>query len=585
MMSKSHQYSVLFLSDSYLNLHLIAERLASHSSADHIAFQSASLTPKDVNPVVKRILSEQGFNNKRLDNTSIVDSKPFNFDLIITIGDPKHKQKIPLPAVLPHFHWEMPDPTPMEMMGQSDKLVIDAMDILKKNIDTLFNSDFLNTLFIARRHQQLILDNMLDGVMAHTENRIIFFFNKAAERITGLKRETVLGKDCHDIFAGRFCGGACDYCDGHVAKKVSDNMRMRVDFKRRDGTEKILEMLTLPLMDEADQNIGALVLFKDETDLETLRSHLKHHHSLGRLVTKDPKMLDVFEQIEEVSEIRAPVLIEGESGTGKELVASAIHEMSSRADKPFVAVNCGALPEGILESELFGHVKGAFTGAISDKKGRFELADKGTLFLDEVAELSPIMQVKLLRAVQEKSFERVGGEKTIHVDIRIISATNQSLKQLMKKKLFRRDLYYRLCVVPINLPPLRERRLDIPVLVEHFLDQVAIETERSVLGYTNEAIDILSAYAWPGNVRELRNAIEYAYVKSRDSVIKTEHLPPEIVSYQRKRKNKTGPPLKIKKEKVALALSKTNGNRKEAAILLGIGRATLYRYLDFYGLK
>ncbi len=585
MKSKSHKYSVLFLSDSYINLHLIAERLAEHSSIDHIAFQSASLTPKDVNPVVRQVLSELGLNNKKLENTLIGDSKPFNFDLIITIGDPKHKQKIPLPAVLPHFHWEMSDPTPMDMVGQSDKLVKDAMDILKKNIDTLFNSDFLNTLFIARRHQQLILDNMLDGVMAHTENRIIFFFNRAAERITGQKREDVLGKDCHDLFPGKFCGGDCDYCGGLLTDISPANSRKRVDFKRRDGAIKNLEMLTLPLTDETDQNIGALILFKDETDYERLKSHLKHHHSLGRLVTKDPKMLDVFEQIEEVSEIRAPVLIEGESGTGKELVANAIHDMSSRADKPFVAVNCGALPEGILESELFGHVKGAFTGAIADKKGRFELADQGTLFLDEVGELSPIMQVKLLRAVQEKSFERVGGEKSIHVDIRIISATNQSLKQLMKKKLFRRDLYYRLCVVPIDLPPLRERRLDIPVLVEHFLDKVAAETERAVLGYTNEAIDILSAYAWPGNVRELRNAIEYAYVKSRDSVIKTEHLPPEILSFQRKSNKKTGPPLKIKKEKVSVALSKTKGNRKEAAKMLGIGRATLYRYLDAYGLK
>jgi sigma-54 dependent transcriptional regulator, acetoin dehydrogenase operon transcriptional activator AcoR len=585
MISKKHKYSVLFLSDSHINLHLIAERLAETSSIKHISFQSASLTPKQVNPVVRQVLSEVGLNNRRLVNTLFGDTKPFNFDLIITIGDPKYKQKVPLPAVLPHFHWEMQDPTSIDMVGQSDKLVKDAMDILKKNIDTLFNSDFLNTLFIARRHQHLILDNMLDGVMAHTENRIVFFFNRAAERITGLKREAVLGKDCHDIFPGRFCGGDCDYCGGFLVDNEAPNTRKRVDFKRRDGTIKNLEMLSLPLTDETDKKIGALILFKDETDFEMLKSHLKHHHSMGQLVTKDPKMLDVFEQIEEVSEIRAPVLIEGESGTGKELVANAIHDMSSRANKPFVAVNCGALPEGILESELFGHVKGAFTGAINDKKGRFELADKGTLFLDEVAELSPVMQVKLLRAVQEKSFERVGGEKSIHVDIRIISATNQSLKQLMKKKLFRRDLYYRLCVVPITLPPLRERRLDIPVLVEHFLDQVAAETERSVLGYTNETIDALSAYSWPGNVRELRNAIEYAYVKSRDSVIKTEHLPPEIVSYQRKNKKKTGPPLKIKKEKVTIALSKTKGNRKDAAKMLGIGRATLYRYLDLYGLK
>ena len=580
-----YQYSVLFLSDSCINLHLIAETLTAGAKFEHIVFKSASVSPREISPVVRRVLSAAGLNNRKLKNLSINDVKPFGFDLIITVGNPIQMQKIPLPAVLPHFHWETPDPKSIEMHDQNDQPVIEAMDILKKNIDTLFNSDFLNTLFIARRHQQLILDNMLDGVMAHTEKRIVFFFNRAAERITGLKRESVLGKDCHEVFPGRFCGGACDYCDGTIMGTTPDNSRKRVEFKRRDGQIKIMEMMTLPLLDEVDKNIGALVLFKDDTDLEILKSHLKHHHTLGQLITKDPKMLDVFEQIKEVAEIRAPVLIEGESGTGKELVANAIHSQSSRAKKPFVAVNCGALPEGILESELFGHVKGAFTGAVNDRKGRFELADQGTLFLDEVAELSPAMQVKLLRALQEKSFERVGGEKPVHVNIRVISATNQDLKLLMKKKKFRRDLYYRLCVVPIYLPPLRERRLDIPVLVEHFLDLVAAETERDVLGYTNETIDALSAYSWPGNVRELRNAIEYAYVKSRDSVIKVDHLPPEILSYQRRSKKKTGPPLKIKKEKVALALTKSNGNRKEAANLLGIGRATLYRYLSLYGLQ
>jgi len=578
-----YQYSVLFLSNSFINLHLIAEQLARSIRFDHIVFKSASLTPGEINPMVRKALSEAGIGGTTLNNVSLSKIKPFGFDLVITIGNPEYQKKIPLPVILPHFHWDMPDPGPNDFNQQDDQPIKDAMDELSKNIETLFNSDFLNTLFIARRHQKLILDNMLDGVIAHTENRIIFFFNRAAERITGLKREDALGKDCHDIFPGRFCGGNCDFCDGTASSIASTDNRTRVDFKGRDGNLKVLEMATLPLTDESDQNIGALILFKDETEFETLKSHLRHNHTLGGLVTRDPKMLEIFDQIREVSEIRAPVLIEGESGTGKELVANAIHDMSSRADKPFVAVNCGALPEGILESELFGHVKGAFTGAIHDKKGRFELADHGTLFLDEIGELSITMQVKLLRALQEKTFERVGGEKSIHVNIRVVSATNQDLKQLMKKKLFRRDLYYRLCVVPIYMPPLRERRLDIPALVEHFLELVAKETERPVLGYTNEAIDALSAYSWPGNVRELRNAIEYAYVKSRDKVVKTEHLPPEILSHLGKKKN--GPPLKIGKEKVMVALSKTNGNRKEAAKLLGIGRATLYRYLDAYDLK
>ncbi|MCP4756443.1 MAG: PAS domain-containing protein [Proteobacteria bacterium] len=517
--------------------------------------------------------------------TRLSEVELVTFDLIVTIGDPGRFQNVSLPAWLPHFHWETSDADVAETKEENLQALQAAIDIVGKNIDNLLNSEFLHALFVVRRHQQLILDNMLDGILAHSDRRIIFFFNKAAERITSLKRENVLGKDCHDVFPKRFCGGNCDFCNGPLAGNLNNILKKRVDFENLEGERKTLEMMTLPLSDETKNNIGAMVLFKDDTDFEMLKNRLKHHHSLGRLITKDPKMLDVFEQIKEVAEILAPVLIEGESGTGKELVANAIHDMSRRADKPFVAVNCGALPEGILESELFGHVKGAFTGALYDKKGRFELAHQGTLFLDEVAELSPAMQVKLLRALQEKSFERVGGEKLVKVDIRIISATNQNLKVLMKKKKFRRDLFYRLCVVPINLPPLRDRRLDIPVLVEYFLDQVAAETERSVLGYSNEAIDALSGYSWPGNVRELRNAIEYAYVKSRDSIVKIEHLPPEIVSHQRKSNKKTGPPLKIKKDKVMIALSKTNGNRKDAADLLGIGRATLYRYLDSYGLK
>ena len=296
-------------------------------------------------------------------------------------------------------------------------------------------------------------------------------------------------------------------------------------------------------------------------------------------------MLDLFDHIREVSAVNAPVLIQGESGTGKELVANIIHKIGPRSEEPFVAINCGALPEGILESELFGHKRGAFSGAVQDRKGRFELADKGTIFLDEVSELSPAMQVKLLRVLQEQRFEPVGGEKTLAVNVRVISATNQNLRGLMEKKKFRRDLFYRLCVVPINLPPLRNRRMDIPPLVEHSLEFTAKELGRPILIPSSDVIDLLSRYPWPGNVRELHNAIEYAYVKCRTGIIQAEHLPPEIVSFETKKRLKPGPKLKIKKEKVLDALVKARGNRKEAARMLNVGRATLYRYLDIFNLK
>ncbi len=581
----NYKFSVLFVSDSRFNLQAVAEIKAKSLGLGNIDFYSAALKSNEFHPKIKEIIENSGV-ELALAPSSIYNELTLHiFDLLVFIGETGGIQKFSPPPMLPHFHWEIDDSVLVEAINGQAQQFQNIMDILNKNIETLFNSDFLNTLFIARRHQQLILDNMLDGVMAHNENRKIFFFNKAAEKITAMKREDVLGKDCHEIFPDKFCGGECDYCSGPMTSSDSKNSRKKREFTLPNGKKKILDMLILPMTDEVNNNIGAMVMFKDETELENLRSHLKHHHSLDRLVTKDPKMLSIFEQIKEVASIQAPVLIEGESGTGKELVANAIHNMSNRAGKPFVAVNCGALPEGVLESEMFGHVKGAFTGAFTDKKGRFELAHKGTLFLDEVAELSPAMQVKLLRALQEKCFEKVGGEKLIHVDIRIISATNQDLKKLMKAKQFRRDLYYRLCVVPIGLPPLRERYMDIQVLVEHFLDLVATETDRPVLGYTSEVIDALSAYTWPGNVRELRNAIEYSYVKSRDSVIKPEHLPPEIATYQKKSYKKPGPSRKIDKEAVISALSKTDGNRKDAAKLLGIGRATLYRYLEHYNLR
>lgn len=363
---------------------------------------------------------------------------------------------------------------------------------------------------------------------------------------------------------------------------------MEMVFKRPDGEERLLQMHPAPLMDEEGVDVGALISFKDISELAALRRQARHRHSLSGIVGRDPKMLALYDLIEEVGAVPVSVLIEGESGTGKEVVANAIHNVSPRADKPFVAVNCGALPEGVLESELFGHVKGAFTGAVRDKKGRFELAHGGTIFLDEVSEISPQMQVSLLRVLQERSVQPVGGERSIDVDVRVISATNQGLRALMDQGRFRPDLFYRLCVLPMVLPPLRERRLDIPLLVGHFLGLVAGETARDPKGVSADALDRLTRYPWPGNVRELRNAIEYAYVKCHGGTIEPEHLPPEITSPAPHRDTQIpgapAPPSRLSREAIELALAQCGGNKKKAAALLGIGRATLYRYLGRDGL-
>ena len=298
-------------------------------------------------------------------------------------------------------------------------------------------------------------------------------------------------------------------------------------------------------------------------------------------------MLELFETITEVAEIGAPVLIRGESGTGKELVAAAIHNEGPRAGRLFVPVNCSALPEGLLESELFGHVRGAFTGAIRDKKGRFELADGGTIFLDEVGDLSPATQAKLLRVLQEGTFERVGGEQTIRVDVRVISATNKELRQEVAAGRFRDDLFYRLCVIPISLPPLRERRNDIPLLAEHILEQALVKEDRDEVALSPEVLDAMIDYSWPGNVRELQNAIQYALVKCKGSVLQREHLPPTVSGTRAvaggrpKRRRKR----KLSADVVQRALRETGGNKVAAARRLGVSRATLYRFLNESGMS
>jgi transcriptional regulator with PAS, ATPase and Fis domain len=326
------------------------------------------------------------------------------------------------------------------------------------------------------------------------------------------------------------------------------------------------------------QLTGVLSSFRDVTDLFSLKMKAGELTSFGNIIGQDSKMLDIFQQIRDVSGYDYTVHISGETGTGKELVANAIHNESPRAGAPFVPINCGALPEGLIESELFGHVKGAFSGAIRDKKGRFELADSGTVFLDEVAELSNSMQVKLLRFLQEGQFERVGGEKTASVNVRVISATNKKLKDAVKEGRFRDDLYYRLNVIPIHLPPLRERKIDIPLLMDRFLREAAERYGRQPLKISRKAMSLILDYRWPGNVRELQNAIQFAFVKCSGKSIAAQDLPMEL----RETENtciRRGPSRKLDTEGVQSALVKTGGNKAKTARLLGVGRATLYRFL------
>jgi PAS domain S-box-containing protein len=434
----------------------------------------------------------------------------------------------------------------------------------------------------------LVLDNLKLGIIAHTPDRRITVFNKEAQKITGYLKEEVIGKDCHMVFQAPFCGGKCSFCDNNTPDFSCGTKEYPVNIVTKDGMDRQLEMTLSAITGNDNIFKGVIASFKDVTETFNLSLKAENLSNFAGIIGKEKAMQDIFQQIRDVALYNYPVNVSGDTGTGKERVAYAIHDISSYGNGAFVPVNCGAIPEGIVESELFGHVKGAFSGAVKERKGRFELAHKGTLFLDEVAELPLKTQVKLLRFLQEGSFEKVGGEKKVSVDVRIISATNKNLKDEVNKGNFREDLYYRLNVIPIHLPPLRHRKSDIPLLAAHFLKEAESESPNAVPQLADQSLDLMLDYQWPGNVRELKNVIQFSIVRSRGEKILPSDLPMEItqgkdLSIQitnREYSQKTAPAReKLNIESVKAAIKKTGGNKSKAARVLGVGRATLYRFL------
>lgn len=335
---------------------------------------------------------------------------------------------------------------------------------------------------------------------------------------------------------------------------------------------------------------NALMASSLKKEVDELKTELKHKYTFSNIIGQSGVMQEIFKSVEKVVNSSVTVLIQGESGTGKELIARAVHYHSStRANKPFVAVNCTALPESLLESELFGHEKGSFTGAVGRRIGKFEQANNGTIFLDEVGLMSQATQAKLLRVLQEREFERVGGAELIKVDVRVISATNRDLEEVMKKGEFREDLFYRLSVFPIKLPALRERREDIPLLAAHFLKKYSDQENKKVEGISSDALELLMAYNWPGNVRELENAIERAVVLTNEAEIAAKELPPAVRSIGEKKIYESDNTLsswieKLEEDALRQALLENEGNISKTAKKLGIGRATIYRKAKKYGL-
>ncbi|MDF1591968.1 MAG: sigma 54-interacting transcriptional regulator [Desulfobacterales bacterium] len=447
----------------------------------------------------------------------------------------------------------------------------------------------------SNRYWKKIINTMNEGLLVISPDGTILMVNHSFECLTGYSSEEVLGRSCKML--------NCDGCEitlqagnGHWCtlfaggKDITKNCLVM----KKDGTYlQIIKNASL-LKDDDNANLGAVETLTDiselnrlDQELDLLTRQMDEGSGFHGLVGKSAAMQNVFDVIPKAAQSDAPVIIYGESGTGKELVALAIHHLGRRKKGPFVQLNCTALNESLLESELFGHIKGAFTGAYRHRLGRFEAADGGDFFLDEIGDVPLSIQVKLLRVLETKQFDRVGDHRPISVDVRIITATNKDLGELMAQKKFREDFFFRINVIPIHIPPLRDRREDIPLLVNHFIQQLHTRTEKSIAGLSAEAMGLFMAYHWPGNVRELKSALEYAFVVSAKGLVKPEHLPLQI---RNGAGQKTGsfvvPGRKDEAEKKALvtALRRSKGNQSQAARILGVNRVTVWNRMKKYGI-
>jgi len=427
-------------------------------------------------------------------------------------------------------------------------------------------------------HTSTALNVLKEAVFVYDENMVIKRFNLAAERITGFSKEEVIGRKCVTLFKQSVCLGNCDLC--MVAKKSSKLIRFESPFYRKDTQKRFGEFNVGLLNKEEDGQLEVLVALTDITEVVELREALRERASFHKIIGNSRPMKALYETVKNTAYFDSTVLLQGETGTGKELVAQAIHFESPRRNKNLVKVNCASFSDTLLESELFGHTKGAFTGAIKDRIGRFEEGDGGTVFLDEIGDLSLKIQVKLLRVLQEKEIERVGENRSRQIDFRLVVATNKDLLEEVSKGQFRKDLFYRLNVIPISIPPLRERKEDIPILVNHFMKHWRGKSRKEITRISDMALGRLMDYDWPGNIRELENMIEHACVKCTQGAIQVQDLPyfPNQSTAQETRTRR--PRKKITKEMLVNILKQADGNKSEAARQLGLHRTTLWRKMQ-----
>lgn len=458
-----------------------------------------------------------------------------------------------------------------EMLSLAEEINEKTLELIdqKNKLDAIFNSN-------------------IEGTFTIDNDWTVTSFNTSAEKITGYKKTEAIGKKCWEIFNSSMCRNGC-----HMEQTIQKGKAMvgnELEIVRKNGMKVPIRVNSNILINNKNEKIGAVETFLDISELKNLSAHLNDFFKYENIVGRNKEIKQIISVLESVSQTDSTVLITGESGTGKELAARAIHLNSSRKTGRFIAVNCSAFVESLIESELFGHEKGAFTGAIKTKIGKFELAQGGTLFLDEIGDLSIAVQTKLLRVLETREFERVGGNKTIKMDARIIAATNKNLIDEIAAGRFREDLFYRINVINIHLPPLRERMDDLPLIINHFIESFNQKFNKKIKQFSSSAFDILMEYHWPGNIRELENVIEHCFVLCSGDIIQVECLPKRLREQKPKKSDSQNQNLKkgfkdAERELIISILEKNNHNRTKAAKELNINPSTLWRKMKKLGIK
>jgi PAS domain S-box-containing protein len=519
-----------------------------------------------------KILFSQSGDDSKLIIDSLKENRSFP-NLSINITDSKNRIKNVLASITPILKDKEVLSVVLVFRNTKEMLTM-AEEIEEKTLELIDQKNKLDAIFNSNIEGTFTIDNEWN----------VTSFNRSAEKITGFKKSEAIGKKCWEIFKSSICRNGCHMEQTMIKGKSTIGNELEIINKK--GMKVPIKVNSGILLNNKNEKIGAVETFIDLTEIRNLSNHLKTQFKFSNIVGNSKEIEKVFTLLESVAETDSSVLITGESGTGKELVARAIHLNSSRSNGPFIALNCSAFAESLIESELFGHVQGAFTGAINSKVGRFELANNGTLFLDEIGDISLPIQTKLLRVLETRQFERVGGNRTININVRIIAATNKDIPAEISKGNFREDLFYRINVMNIHLPPLRERMGDFPLLLNHFIKKYNERFSKTVTNFLPETYNLLQDYQWPGNIRELENVIEHCFVLCKSDIIKTEHLPERIKNSSLFKVSTSNNLVQDAEETMIVnALKKHRGNRTKASKELNINPSTLWRKMKKLGIN